>query len=137
MKSTVWEFSYLGGSAWSPTRWASWDRGAKTKRYTILSYFATAFRIFSHLLLSKGDNCSQAIISHSPISAVLNSLREFWLAYTLVFLTAYFVSYKTCIALFFVFLKLMIYSLQHKNSLRVHWKKSEVSVTNGWGEENN
>lgn len=80
----------------------------------------------SHLLLSKGDNCSQAIISHSPISAVLNSLREFWLAYTLVFLTAYFVSYKTCIALFFVFLKLMIYSLQHKNSLRVHWKKSEV-----------
>lgn len=80
----------------------------------------------SHLLLSKGDNCSQAIISHSPISAVLNSLREFWLAYTLVFLTAYFVSYKTCIALFFVSLKLMIYSLQHKNSLRVHWKKSEV-----------
>lgn len=91
----------------------------------------------SHLLLSKGDNFSQAIISHSPISAVLNSLREFWLAYTLVFLAAYFVSYKTCIALFFVSLKLMIYSLQHKNSLRVHWKKSEVSVTNGWGEENN
>lgn len=79
-----------------------------------------------HLLLSKGDNFSQAIISHSPISAVLNSLREFWLAYTFVFLMAYFVSYKTCIALFFVFLKLMIYSLQHKNSLRVHWKKSEV-----------
>lgn len=68
----------------------------------------------SHLLLSKGDNFSQAIISHSPISAVLNSLREFLLAYTFVFLMAYFVSYKTCIALFFVFLKLMIYSLQHK-----------------------
>lgn len=67
-----------------------------------------------YLLLSKGDNFSQAIISHSPISAVLNSLREFLLAYTFVFLMAYFVSYKTCIALFFVFLKLMIYSLQHK-----------------------
>lgn len=45
---------YLGGSAWSPTRWASWDRGAKTKRYTILSYFATAFRILFAFAALKG-----------------------------------------------------------------------------------